>query len=58
MPKLGLHGFLSKFLGMSSIVIGRDIHSGVDNGRNLFARYVAITSNLHFFTFFRIYSLS
>jgi hypothetical protein len=32
--------------------MGWDINSGVVNGCNLFARYVAITSDFHFFAFF------
>jgi hypothetical protein len=50
--KSGLHGFLSKFLGMSSIVMRRAINSGIVNGCTSFAWYVAIKSDFHFFAFF------
>jgi hypothetical protein len=50
--KSGLHGFLSKFRGMSGMAMGWDVNYGVVNGCTSFARYVAINSNFHFFAFF------
>jgi hypothetical protein len=50
-PKSGLYGFLSNVQGMSGMAVGWDIHSGVVNGCAMFARYVAINSDFHFFAF-------
>jgi hypothetical protein len=54
--KSGLHGFLSKFVGMSSTAMGRDINSGVGNGCTVIKSLVALWGfssdcNLHSLAF-------
>jgi hypothetical protein len=38
--------------------MGWDVNSGDDNGWNLIARYVAVSSDLHFFAFFSVFFLA
>jgi hypothetical protein len=47
--KSGFYGFLSNFQRMSGMAMGWDVNSGVVNGCTIFARYVAINSDFHFF---------
>jgi hypothetical protein len=53
--KSGLYRFLSNFQGMSGMAKGWDVNSGVVNGCTIFARYVAINSNFHFFCIFLLF---